>query len=199
MTLIERLKDFGRPDSEAELTDTLSKLAQHFIYGGYINVYGKYRIYIRTVEFYFHDETDAPGAIKDPIMYHRNGKSASGTMAYLPLLSLNTHTSGIDITFENEEQHYRAAALIREFSVYDTAKNEFLKLKDGTRDDRSTLIYDYLNGFPIDGSATITWVDSPSESRTPLIQKARKNVFVYKDGVKTSTPDKRQWSFSMPE
>lgn len=199
MKLTEFLKGLNLRESYPDLTDAFTRLAPLFIYGGYIDAYGKYKVYIRTVEFYFHDETDAPGAIKDPIMYHRNDKGTGGDTPYFPPMSLNTHTSGIDITLENEAQKYRAAALIREYSIFDTGKGNFLLLKNGTRDDRSTFIYNYLNGFPIDGTSTIKWVDAPTDFRPALIQKPRKNVFVYENGEKTTTPDSRPWSFSMPE
>ena len=58
MTLFEHLSAFKRPNSETELTEIFKNLAPHFIYGGYINVHDIYNIYIRTVEFYFHDERD---------------------------------------------------------------------------------------------------------------------------------------------
>ena len=71
MTLFESLSNFERPGSEAELAACFKELALHFIYGGYINVNNRYRIYIRTVEFYFHDERNSPDAIKDPIVRKR--------------------------------------------------------------------------------------------------------------------------------
>lgn len=72
MTLFEHLSNFKRHSSEEKLTAAFEKLAPHFIYGGYIKVNDAYRVYIRTIEFYYHDESDKPDAIKDPIMYHRN-------------------------------------------------------------------------------------------------------------------------------
>lgn len=123
MTLYEHLSNFKRHSSVEELTATFEKLASHFIYGGYIKVNDAYRVYIRTVEFYYHDESDKPDAIKDPIMYHRNHtkEDIEGPYEepYLPLMSIYMHSSGYDITFENEEQEYRASVLIREYSIYD--------------------------------------------------------------------------------
>ena len=78
------------------------------------------------------DESDKPDAIKAPIMYHRNHtkKEIEGPYEepYLPLMSIYMHSSGYDITFENEEQEYRASALIREYSIYDVEQKEFLRL-----------------------------------------------------------------------
>lgn len=55
MTLFEHLSNFKRHSSEEKLTAAFEKLAPHFIYGGYIKVNDAYRVYIRTIEFYYHD------------------------------------------------------------------------------------------------------------------------------------------------
>lgn len=199
MKLYDYLSLFKRPISEEELTTNFAQLAPHFIYGGYINVNDTYKIYIRTVEFYFHDEHDTADAIKDPIVYHRNPSQCQYDIPYFPLMSLNAHISGIDITFENEEQRYRASALIREFSVFDIKANRFLPLKKDGRDDRSTFLYEYLNGFTLNGSASIKWIDAEHTPTKPLIQSTRRGVFEYRDGEKTKEHDKRQWSFKLNE
>lgn len=194
MTLFEHLSDFKRHSSEEELTAAFAELAPHFIYGGYIKVNDAYRVYIRTVEFYYHDESDQPDAIKDPIMYHRNS-DANVNVPYFPVMTLNAHVSGYDITFENREQGYRASALIREYSIYDCRLNEFLQLKNKMRDDRSTYLYDYLNGFSLNGEPCIAWIDDEHYPRKQLLQCARLRTYVIKDGEKTE--DKRQWRFKL--
>ena len=164
-----------------------------------------YRVYIRTIEFYYHDESDKPDAIKDPIMYHRNHtkKEIEGPYEepYLPLMSIYMHSSGYDITFENEEQEYRASALIREYSIYDVEQKEFLRLtsKGMFRDERVLYLKYYLNGFSLNGKPGIVWVDDEHFPQSNLLQNARKGVYIIKDGKKTTEKDKRQWSFKLNE
>lgn len=196
MTLFEHLSNFNRHSSEEKLTAAFEKLAPHFIYGGYINVNNAYRVYIRTVEFYYHDESDKPDAIKDPIMYHRNSYN-NANVPYFPIMTLNAHVSGYDITFENREQEYRASALIREYSIYDCRLNKFLQLKNKMRDDRSTYLYDYLNGFSLNGKPSIVWIDDEHFPQKQLLQCIRLRTYVVKDGEKTE--DKRQWRFKLNE
>ena len=197
MTLFEKLSEFKPCSSEEELTAAFAQLAPHFIYGGYIKVNDAYRVYIRTVEFYYHDESDRPGAIKDPIMYHRNGRYEESTVVpYFPIMTLNAHASGYDITFENAEQGYRASALIREFSVYDCVQGKFLPLKgDKTRDDRVTYLYDYLNGFSLNGNPGIVWIDDEHFPQKELLQCARIRTYIVKDGKKVENT--RQWRFKL--
>lgn len=197
MTLFEHLSAFKRPNSETELTEIFKNLAPHFIYGGYINVHDIYNIYIRTVEFYFHDERDTPDAIKDPIVYHRNRDGKE--VPYFPLMTLNAHVSGFDITFENKDEKYRASALIREYSIFDCTTGKFLLLKGNKRDNRVTYLYDYLNGFPINGKTGIVWVDDVQALQAPLIQEKRYNVYAYRNEEKLKEPDQRLWSFKMRE
>lgn len=184
MTLFEHLSNFKRHSSEKELTVAFEKLAPHFIYGGYIKVNDVYRVYIRTVEFYYHDERDKPYAIKDPIMYHRNHtKEEIGgpyEEPYLPHMSIYMHSSGYDITFENEEQEYRASALIREYSIYDVEQKEFLHLtsKGMFRDERVLYLKYYLNGFSLNGKPGIVWVDDEHFPQSNLLQNARKGVYI---------------------
>ena len=110
-SLYARLKNFQGCSDVTELYDEFKKLAPVFLYGGYINVRDEYKIYIRTVEFYFHSETTE--GVRDPIVYHRNGKNMDSniTVPYFPIMTLHAHNSGFDITFERKNQ-YRASALI---------------------------------------------------------------------------------------
>ena len=187
--LYDALKDFQAKgiSSLEELTDEFEKLAEVFLYGGYLSVGTDYRIYIRTVEFYFHDERNVPNAIKDPIVYHRNGKFPQQRVPYFPPMSLHAHTSGFDITFENEQKQYRASALIRTYDIYDTKANKWIVEKDN----RSTFLYYYLNGFSLQGPYSVKWKDEAQQVFHPKASK-RRNVFEYNEnGEKTNRPDMR--------
>ena len=121
MNLIEKLKEFEKSinkiHSEEELQRIFyNELAPTFLYGGNIKVREDFRVYIKTVEFYFHSEK--PDGIHDPIVYHRNGRNFEEA-PYFPLMTLHAHTSGFDISFESERGKYRASALIRSYEVKD--------------------------------------------------------------------------------
>lgn len=109
-------------NDENKLTDDFSKLAPHFLYGGYIHVLNRYRVYIQRVEFYFHSELN--DGVKDPIFYHRNGHHVAGEVPYFKPLTFHAHASGYDIAFENQEKQYRASALIRSYEIYDEDKDK---------------------------------------------------------------------------
>lgn len=194
--LKQSLKEFKGAATNDDLVSEFRKLAPTFLYGGYIKVGDVYRIYIHTVEFYFHAEEGSPYDISDPIVYHRNGRYGKGNLLYFPLMTLHAHASGYDITFENEKLKYRASVLIRAYRVYDVKKGEFLETKKGSRfDDRSTYLYDFINGFPIDGTDQIKWVDETENVPHELKPAAaRRNVFVTVEGVRKR--DMRLWSFS---
>jgi hypothetical protein len=107
MGLKQKLADFEQAYIKGEINEsTISSrfkdIARSIIYGGYIDVYGEFKIYAKTIEFYFHEEE---GSIKDPIVYHRNGKYGAllPFPPYFPMMSLHAHMSGFDITFESEE------------------------------------------------------------------------------------------------
>lgn len=190
-TLYQLLDNFSKAHDdvsafgEEDLNANFREIAERIIYGGYILVHDRFRVYARCVEFYFHEET---GPIKDPIVYHRNEKFAKlypsqmTEAPYFPLMSLHAHASGYDITFENETAQYRASALIREYSVYDVTKEEFV-IDD---DRRSTFLYYLLNGFPLNDGNSVCWKDVPQACPWELNEpKTRKNVH-----------DARKWSFS---
>lgn len=189
------LSSFKGADNERQLQEEWELLAPAFLYGGYLRVGEDYRIYIRTVEFYFHREDNM---ISDPIVYHRNGRYPDrDRVPYFPLMSLHAHASGFDIAFENEECQYRASGLIRAYEIYDEKRNEFLLLKNGKRtDDRSTFLYDYLNGFSLCGKPDIEWVSELHEIGK-ITSSKRRNVFCYdEEGNKTNIADERLWSFT---
>ena len=214
-TLENELKRF-KPDSEAELDIRFMRLAEVFLYGGYISVsdYKKerYKIFIRTVEFYCHYEGEEKDLPRDPIVYHRNGRYVEGEVPYFPLMSFHAHASGIDITFENKDRHLRSSALIRAYEVYDVIRKTYLhydrekKLFVSCNDSKdrvnkqSTYLYDFLNGF---GGDNIEWKDtSIPKQHQELRPDKRQNVYNYKydwdkkDWIKQSTKDVREWSFT---
>ena len=188
-----------------ELTGKFKELAPYFLSGGYIKVRDEYRIYLTTVEFYFHSEKD--DGIKDPIVYHRNGRMVldndkyAPKLPYFPFMSLHAHDSGYDITFENDKEQYRASALIRAYQVWDEKAGQWIKwdkdiqkfrFYDVERDDdsiNSQVLYlkTFLNGFCV-GAGEIVWEDNEEDiiDITELVQKKRK-------GIKDDT---KYWSFS---
>ena len=218
-TLKEVLEGF-KPEFKSELdnykldNECFIELAKAFLYGGYISVSDykeeRYKIFIRTVEFYCHCEEEDKDLPKDPILYHRNGRYVEGEVPYFPVMSFHTHASGIDITFENPELKLRSSALIRAYEVYDVKQEKFLfydttdqvfKIDDKRRvNKQSTYLYDFLNGF---GGDKIKWVDTPiTEQHQDLKSAQRQNVYRYKydegkkDWIKQDTKDLREWSFT---
>jgi hypothetical protein len=61
--LIKQIEKFYESSEKLEIR--MKELAKYFLYGGYINVRNQYHIYIKTVEFYYHEEE---GDILDPFM-----------------------------------------------------------------------------------------------------------------------------------
>lgn len=206
--------------NKESLSSAFKKLAPAFLYGGYIDVYNEFRVYIRTVEFFFHDEKERSKDVIDPIVYHRNGRLDDiPRVPNFPFLSLHAHASGFDITFERDE--FRASALIRKYSVMYRDGDSFKELvrfritgKGKCEDDRSTYLYDIVNGFPLDTACDkrIVWSDIPyTETEEDLLApNPRRNVFEYdkndeyekdsgKQDYKKKEPkktDDRKWSFS---
>ena len=214
--LIEILKEFEKNfneiTDETKLQKVFRDLAPAFLYGGYIQVRQDYKVYIRTVEFYFHSEKN--NGIHDPIVYHRNGRDLE-KVPYFPLMSLHAHNSGLDITFESEKKEYRASALIRSYEVVDKngcylewRKNEkgkymFLKNSDYKYNTQSTYLYALLNGFAFGNENDIRWIDSPRTQLQGITEKTRQNVFQYKNEkgeyIKTDRRCERKWSFTREE
>ena len=192
MHLEERLVRFKGTTNEKDLYAFFNELAQGFLYGGYIQVRNEYRIYIRTVEFYFHSE-ELDG-IHDPIIYHRNIRDKEGNILeivpYFPIMSLHAHSSGYDITFESEVGKYRSSSLIRSYEVkdkdgryllWDAENGMFLKSEKYGYNTQSTYLYYLLNGFPLGISNNIKWVDAPIMQKIEMEIRNRKNVFKSKN------------------
>jgi hypothetical protein len=140
-TLKEALENFqGANGSEDNLKDEFKKLAEQFFFGGYLLVNDK-KIYLTDIEFYYHEDKD--GGIKDYIMYRKDEKD------YFTLGSLYAHLSGIDFTFENKENKYKASVLIRGYKI------------EGKQEDRPTYLYNYLldNFSLFEEGLRIKWQD----------------------------------------
>ena len=206
--------------NDTNLMNKFEDIAMTILYDGYIQVRNDYRIYIKTVEFYFHPEEDSPlrnTIDPDPIVYHRDyrkGMFPCRKLPYFPLMTLHAHVSGLDITFENENLKYRASALIRAYAIYDMSTKSFIetkkKYKEGEApyDDRSTYLYDFINGFSlIEGNKdNIMWIDKATDVPHNLKSSQRENVYRYKYEYKRDREeeimekleekDNRQWSFT---
>ena len=153
-------------------------------------------IYPTVLELYYHEEGD--GNFKDPIMYHTNDrkryefykdkyeelkdrndrqnyfeKRGIVALPYYPVGTLNPHPSGIDITFENLDDGYRASCLIRRYSISFNGG-------DPIDIENSTDLYDdmLLNGITLDNADWIEWVDG-TPSSIVVTQSERKNVSAY--------------------
>ena len=136
-----------------------------------------------AIELYYHEEGE--GRFKDPIMYHTNDRKVWSkenyfkdrgieSLPYFPIGSLNPHTSGIDVTFENAREHYRASFLIREYVVtYEGGKQ--IKVVN------STEIYDdmLLNGITLDNADWVEWCDGEPIHQDQIERRWRKNVADY--------------------
>ena len=210
--LIEKLKEFERNtsnlSSEEELQKSFDNLAPVFLCGGYIQVRQDYKVYIRTVEFYFHSEMD--NGIHDPIVYHRNGRDLEKVPYFSPM-SLHAHNSGFDITFEKKDE-YRASALIRSYEVKSNDEkfyivwNKKTKMFEESREygynTQSTYLYILLNGFSLGNENDIKWIDSPRESQI-IPGKPRQNVFRSECDTKykpiKGKKCERNWSFTRVE
>lgn len=135
-----------------------------------------------AIELYYHEEGE--GRFKDPIMYHTNDRKVWSKenyfkdrgiegLPYYPIGSMNPHTSGIDVTFENAKERYRASFLIREYVVtYEGGKK--VKVVN------STEIYDdmLLNGITLDNADWVEWCDGTEEVKVE--RKWRRNVPKYR-------------------
>ena len=206
---LKKFNDIVGVIDESTLQEKFRELAKIFLYGGYIQVNEDYKVYIRTVEFYFHSEKE-PG-IHDPIVYHRNGRRLEN-VPYFPPMSLHAHESGFDITFEKEGE-YRASALIRSYeekknmkdnkgSLYlewDPKKQMFVEYSEYKYNKQSTYLYNLLNGFPLGNDNSIKWIDSPTAITKKITEKTRQNVYQSESDweyKKTKKKCERKWSFT---
>lgn len=204
LKLKEVLSQFQGADGNVNnLAKQFSDLAKYFLYDGYLLINDRTKVYLRDIEFYYHEET---GSIKDPIMYHRNTKKDKD-VKYFPLGLLNAHISGVDITFENEQKQYRASMLIRGFNIIE--REATLPTKYNRH---STHIYEalFMQSSLLEG-IRIEWVHQPTTpyQHDNMETAVRVNVCEYdKNGNKKAyeesglctenkkyIQDQRQWRF----
>lgn len=218
--LLKHIEEFY--NSNKSLVSRMEDLAKVFLFDGYINVRGRYRIYLRTVEFYYHEED---GKEKDPIMYHRNNYHVAGDIPYFKQLSFNSHDTGVDITFENEDKHIRASVLIRAYDILDVDSGDRMvwnpdeqqfqpytivskkfkekKKKAPEYNRQSMYVKKFLNGFAASGEADITWVseeykgvigenDIKKDKRQGVFESTSNERYVPQKGES----DGKLWSFN---
>ena len=157
------------------------KIADVVFFGGFFLVNGETRIYPVDIEFYLFGEkkTEEPW-MQDKQMIHR--KTGKESVPYFPNSgSLFPHTYGIDVTFENPKQEYRASFLIRSYH-----------LDNDAIETHPTYLWDDLFGnASFSGSGlSVIWVDDESEEPREIGQDKRLNL---KDENKT--PDSKPWRF----
>ena len=226
-TLIGCLRNFEGPtdNNEKALDKPFSLIAKKLLLGGYFQIKDKKgnllrTIKLQTVEFYYHCELEK--GIKDYIVYHRNPDDKSiepKELPALPLGSLHTHQSGIDITFEdpnNKSPLYRASALIRACQVIEHTGNlsNFFFNAYPLVENRSTYVYNAFfmgaNVLGEDNGIEIQWVDDDTcEDNCNIANHHRQNVGLYKpdprlikndyyhrDYNEPFEQDERPWAFT---
>jgi hypothetical protein len=180
ITLAQAIAAFNPKNAdENTIQDQFWSIAEVALYGGYFLVNKEVHIYPVEIEFYLYVE-DAPKGSwqQDANMYHK-GKD----VPYFPKEgSLYPHRSGVDYTFENEKQKYRASFLIRSYRY--EAHSEVVE--------NPTYLWEDLFGYnSIDGKGlTISWVDAPEDVKPVRKQGTRINL---KDG--NGNVDEKPWRF----
>lgn len=159
--------------------------AEKILREGYFLVNGKYIIDLGCIELYYHEEK---GSIKDYIMYHSDEHSSKselckGGYPYFKVGSFYLHQSGVDVTFENPDEEYRASFLIRSYRVLKTNNGEY-PIDDKTKyDNCSTHIFDdmFYEGISFNGEnkTTIEWRKLKSPKNEKIKNLPRKNVAKY--------------------
>lgn len=186
----------GSENKRLKLHDLFEPIANRLLCGGYFEVCcGKdvvRRVFPYTVEFYYHEESGA-GEVKDWIVYHRNPDNPKkDPVPPFVINSINTHVSGIDITFEGltpQKAVFRASALIRAFQVIDGA--EGFPAGEGEPKPEvnrfSTHLYNNLfMGIDIEKGINVKWTNRKWASVGNIHTGYRYNVCNYK----TVTPSK---------
>lgn len=162
--------------------------AKQILCNGYFLINGRYIIDLGCIELYYHEED---GLINDYIMYHSNAHSSKSELCkkgypYFKVGSFNLHQSGVDITFENndnKDDKYRASFLIRSYRVFKTNNGEY-PIGDKTKyDNCSTHIFDdmFCEGISFDtkNRTTIEWKELKTPKNEKIKNLPRKNVAKY--------------------
>ena len=216
LTDFEGAHGVGKTKREESLLSPFMQIAAKLLYGGHFVVMDGNgnvirRVYLHTVEFYYHEER---GAVKDYIVYHRNPDNPQkkpNPQPSFPIGSLHTHVSGVDITFEDnrhpENPEYRASVLIRAFRVEEVKKTPGLPITQEV-DERSTYFYNalFMGLNVLDGGIRVFWQENDvkeckAPSRKPRLnvgefdEKTHKKGYKYYEKKEEFEQDKREWAF----
>lgn len=187
-SVLESFKGITEIKDEKEKLSNLSSqfeaIAKDVLHGGCFEINGVRRIYPLEIEFYYHEEGE--DGLKDPVMYHTADHEGK-MLDYYPLGSLNCHTSGMDITFENQEKQYRASFLIRKYRVCEYEGGAWKVMNNKECEKRSTYIYeDMFMNIPLSDGINVKWISSETSNiAKDILCKPRINVAEYikdKDG-----------------
>ena len=187
-SVLESFKGVTEIKDEKEKLSNLSSqfkaIAKDVLLGGCFEINGVRRIYPLEIEFYYHEEGE--DRLKDPVMYHTADHEGK-MLDYYPLGSLNCHTSGMDITFENQEKQYRASFLIRKYRVCEYEGGAWKVMNNKECEKRSTYIYeDMFMNIPLSDGINVKWISSETSNiAKDILCKPRINVAEYikdKDG-----------------
>ncbi|MBO7496202.1 MAG: hypothetical protein J6T98_06580 [Salinivirgaceae bacterium] len=149
-----------------EIAQWFRPCAEQILCNGYFLVNGEYIIDLGAIELYYHEEE---GEIKDYIMYHINDRTNSkikqfeGGLPYFEFGSFNFHLSGIDITFENPKEKYRASFLIRSYRVLKTENGLYPDDAKTKYDTHPTHIFDDMFYVGVLGTE-IVWIPTDKKN-----------------------------------
>ena len=179
-TLSEAIAQFHpRCKKPEDIEPQFARIALAAMNEGYFLINGKTRIYPVEIEFYLYGERkDDPEWMKDYNMYHK-GKN----VPYFPKEgSIFPHRSGVDFTFENEEEEYRASFLIR---AYKSSLND-------TIEKHPTYLWEEMFGENTiaGGGLNIVWVDETAPKYHGVTQDTRVNL-----NRKNAIKDPMPWRF----
>jgi len=159
--------------------------AKEILCNGYFLVNNKYIIDLGAIELYYHEEGEGDNKIKDYAMYHIPERYLSPKiegviklekkLPYFKPGSFNLHQSGVDVTFEKENE-YRASFLIRAYRVLVAEEGgKYPENPNQEYDTHSTHIFDdmFYEGFP----TQISWRNAQKDGvKFDEKQDVRKNL-----------------------
>ena len=178
--LFDTLKAFNaRQASEETIQGMLFDIAKVVLSGGYFEVNGDTTIYPMDIEFYLYDEKDPSRKwMRDANMYHKGPK-----VRYFPVIgTFYPHESGVDVTFENPDEGYRASFLIRAYKYEENG--EIVRTPRYLWED----LFGYGSFFG-DG-LHIKWIDSPDDAKVDIKPDYRHHL-----NDENQQPDKKKWRF----
>lgn len=156
-----KAKGLTEDDKLKDLDCQFKGIAESLFFGGYF-LCGEDRIFPKELEFYYNEEgTNDSTLIKDPVMFHTIDRTEDKSLPYFTLGQLHVHDWGVDLTFENSDELYRASVLIKSFVI---AHNDEVPVYEHNNVQSSKKLCDYirydLNAFGQDDKS-VKWVDSP--------------------------------------